>query len=387
MLSPDRIPLGVYIHLPWCLHRCAYCDFNAHALIGAPPADAYVDALLAEAAAEAPAVAGRAAETVFIGGGTPSLFPPEAVGRLLDGVRSIVDVADGAEVTLEANPGSAEAAAYRKFREAGVTRLSVGVQSFSDESLRRLGRIHDAAAARAAVAAALNAGFTGVNLDLMYGLPGQTRAAAEADVAEAVALGVPHISHYQLTVEPGTPLARRLPPDLPDQDLLAAMEEVCLERLAGAGYRRYEISAYAAAGHRCCHNLNYWRYGDYLGLGAGAHGKLTDSLGRVTRARRMRSPRHWMARAGTPAATVERVEVDADHRAFEFVMNGLRVLDGFDLRVAEERAGISPGDLTRRLAPFVADGLLAVNGDRVNATVTGIRYLDSVLVELLPSDR
>lgn len=378
-----RPPLGLYIHLPWCLHRCTYCDFNAHALRGELPETEYVRALDSDLALDAPAAAGRAIETVFIGGGTPSLFSPDAIGRILEAVDQRVPLARGAEITLEANPGSTEHAAWSGFREAGVNRLSLGVQSFGDRALRRLGRIHDAATARAAVDAALVVDFRSVNLDLMYALPGQSLDEAVHDVELAVATGVSHISHYQLTVEPGTPLASDVPGDLPGDDARADIEEACLERLAAHGFGRYEISAHGRPGHACEHNLGYWQYADYIGVGAGAHGKLTGDTGEVVRTRRVRSPRLWMASAGTPAGVSERLPVPEAERPFEVFMNGLRLADGIDPARAEAWASLPAGRLRTVAAGALADGWLEERAGRIRATAAGWRFLDSVLAEFV----
>lgn len=385
--EPDEGAVGLYVHLPWCLHRCAYCDFNAHALRGPLPEREYVEALLADLDHELREhSATPRVDTVFIGGGTPSLFSPEAIGRLLDGVAARLDVADDVEITLEANPGSAERTAYRAFREAGVTRLSVGVQSFHDRLLQRLGRIHDGEAARSAVQGAMDAGFDSVNLDLMYALPGQSIDAACADVEAALALGVPHVSHYQLTVEPGTPLAADVPGDLPDDDGRADMEEACVAGLLGSGLARYEVSAYARPGHACRHNLGYWGFRDYLGVGAGAHGKRTAGTpqGRqVVRTRRVRSPRLWMAGAGTSAAVAESSTPSREERLFEVLLNGLRLADGIHLDEASRRAAIPRAELEKQLAPWLEAGWLRRRGARIGATAYGWRFLDSLLMEFI----
>lgn len=269
-------PLSLYVHIPWCARKCPYCDFNSHAADRAVPERAYVDALLRDLEDELPGVGSRPIATLFIGGGTPSLFSAEAIARLLEGIRARVALAGDAEITLEANPGSADQDRFRGFRQAGVNRLSIGVQSFAPEKLRRLGRIHDREQALKAVAAARAAGFDNINLDLMFGLPEQTVTAALDDLATAIALGPKHLSFYQLTVEPNTRFYKD-PPRLPDEDTVEAMQRACQALLARQGYRRYEVSAYAQTDFRCRHNLNYWQFGDYLGIGAGAHGKLTDA--------------------------------------------------------------------------------------------------------------
>src|SRR5215469_7701003 len=274
-------PLSLYVHMPWCVKKCPYCDFNSHGLKGEPPPYAdYVDVLLADLDADlrdfGAAVHGRAVHSIFFGGGTPSLFAPELIDRFLDGVRERLPLIEGAEITLETNPGTVEHGRFDGYLAAGVNRLSFGIQSFDDDKLRRLGRIHSASEAEAAVKSAQDAGYANINLDLMYALPQQTLDGAQADVTRAIALQPTHISHYQLTLEPNTAFAAN-PPPLPDDDHSWAMQEACEQALAAAGYGQYEVSAYAQPGRRCVHNLNYWRFGDYLGIGAGAHGKLTDT--------------------------------------------------------------------------------------------------------------
>src|SRR5690349_3682356 len=285
-------PLALYVHIPWCVRKCPYCDFNSHERSGALPEREYVQKLLADLEAMLPSVWGRRLVSVFIGGGTPSLFSPEAIDELLAGVRARLPLEPGAEITLEANPGTVEAGRFRGFRAAGVNRISLGVQSFDDAMLAALGRIHSADEARRGVEAAL-ASFDNVNLDLMYGLPGQTMAMAQSDIRAALAIGVPHVSAYQLTIEPNTAFYSR-PPALPEHDACADMQLAVEEMLGGAGYEHYETSAFARPGHRCKHNLNYWEFGDYLGIGAGAHGKISFP-DRVTRHSRIKQPREFLS--------------------------------------------------------------------------------------------
>src|SRR5690606_23310645 len=305
-IEPRR-PLSLYVHLPWCVRKCPYCDFNSYRANGAVPEAAYVDALLRDLDAESELAAGRPIHSIFIGGGTPSLFSGEAVARLLGGVRARLDVAEDAEITLEANAGAADTGPFAAYRRAGVGRLSLGVQSFREAQLRALGRVHDERAAADAVLAAREAGFENLNVDLMYGLPDDTVSGAVADVERVIELGPAHVSWYQLTLEPNTAFHRR-PPPLPDEDVVLDIEARGRALLAAAGYERYEVSAYARPGFRCRHNLHYWRFGDYVGIGAGAHGKHTSADGEILRRAKTRNPRTYMELAGTDAAVrIERI--------------------------------------------------------------------------------
>src|ERR1035441_1460417 len=318
-------PLSLYVHVPWCIRKCPYCDFNSHAVRGSRddlPQQRYVDALVADLEAALPLVWGRRIHMIFIGGGTPSLFEPAQVERLLAAIRARLPLEPGCEVTLEANPGSFERDRFRAFRAAGVTRLSIGVQSFDDARLAALGRVHDAAEARAAITEAQGA-FATFNIDLMYALPGQTLSDCEADLAAALAFEPPHLSVYQLTIEPNTLFAKH-PPPLPDDDLAFAMLDRIAERTAEAGLERYEVSAYARPGHRSRHNLNYWEFGDYLGIGAGAHGKLSFAH-RVVRQVRLRDPAADMAGAEAGQAVASESEVARAELPFEFMLNALRL--------------------------------------------------------------
>ncbi len=376
-------PLAAYIHLPWCLQRCGYCDFNAHALRGALPEAAYVAALRREIRRQAPAARGRALRSVFIGGGTPSLFSPGAIGELLEELDRLIGIEPGAEVTLEANPGATERERYAAFREAGVNRLSLGVQSLSDQHLGALGRIHDAAAARSAIEAAQAAGVSGVNVDLMYGLPGQTVAEAVGDVARVARLGVDHVSHYQLTIEAGTPFGRRPPSGMPNEDTLVAMEEQCRVHLAASGLERYEVSAFARAGQRSVHNLGYWTFGDYLGLGAGAAGKSTDLGGAVVRTRQIAAPRRWMERAGSAEVVQEQEALSDSAVRFEFFLNALRLCHGVPVELAEARCRMPREELLQWLQPITERGLIEERSGWLRPTGFGLRHLDSALLLLM----
>ena len=348
-------PLSLYVHLPWCLRKCPYCDFNSHERAGALPEAAYVDALVADLEAALPRIWGRRVHSVFIGGGTPSLFSPAAVERLLTDVRARLPMEPGCEITLEANPGTFERERFHAFRAAGVTRLSVGVQSFDDAMLEAIGRVHDAAQARAAVAEAREA-FDTFNIDLMYALPGQTLAQMGADLDIALGFAPPHLSIYHLTVEPNTAFANA-PPELPDADLASEMLDLIAQRTGAAGLSRYEVSAFARAGHRCRHNLNYWQFGDYLGIGAGAHSKLSFPDG-VRRQVRWREPAMYMERAAAGQAVSNEHEVTTAQLPGEFMMNALRLADGFDAALFPERTGLSPTLLDEPLRQARERGLI-----------------------------
>jgi len=375
-------PLALYVHVPWCIRKCPYCDFNSHEARGTPDEAAYVDALLADLESALPGVWGRSVGSVFIGGGTPSLFAPAAIELLLAGVRARLPLVPGAEVTLEANPGTFERERFAGYFAAGVNRLSLGVQSFSPRHLAALGRVHGADEARRAAEAALSI-FGSVNLDLMFALPGQTLAECEADVAAALAFGTPHLSFYQLTIEPNTRFHSDPPPRLPDHDLAADMQELVAARLAGAGYRRYEVSAYAKPGHECAHNLNYWRFGDYLGIGAGAHAKVS-SADRIVREVRFKQPKQYLASVAAGDAVMERREVPRDEIGFEFMLNALRLAEGVPAALFTERTGHPLALVAARLAQGVRRGLIDADPTRIVATATGQRFLNATLEMFLP---
>ena len=365
-------PLALYVHLPWCARKCPYCDFNSHEHTAELPEKEYLAALFSSLEALLPSVWGRRVQSVFIGGGTPSLFPARAIDELLSGVRARLAVDPDAEITLEANPGSAEAARFRGYREAGVNRLSLGVQSFDDAMLRALGRVHSADEARRALEAAL-AVFGNVNIDLMYGLPAQTAAMARADIEEGVRSGAPHLSAYQLTIEPNTVFFAR-PPRLPGHDACADMQLAAEATLAAAGFEHYEVSAFARPGHRCRHNLNYWEFGDYLGIGAGAHGKLSFA-DRVTRHEQPKQPAQFLkgnfAREGRTVAAAE--------LPFEFMLNALRLVEGFPQDLFESRTGLSMVCVQREIAEAERKGLLEHCGKRIRPTERGRRFLNDAL--------
>src|SRR3954468_6916739 len=350
LLAP---PLSLYVHIPWCVKKCPYCDFNSHAREGALPVDAYVDAVLADLDRDlerfGEELAGREVVSVFFGGGTPSLFAPDAIARLIGGAAERLAFVDGAEITMETNPGTVEHGRFDEYLRAGVTRISFGVQSFDDDKLRRLGRIHSANEADRAIKTAQDAGFDNINLDLMYALPGQTLEGALADVERAIAFTPAHVSHYQLTLEPNTLFAAK-PPPLPDTDAAWDMQEACQRKLDEAGYAQYEVSAYARDGRRCVHNLNYWMFGDYLGIGAGAHGKITEADRRVVRSAKVKLPRSYLDRAARHEAFGTADAVAIEQLPFEFMLNALRLNDGVAIDVFEMRTGLSRRDIAKPVA-------------------------------------
>ncbi len=372
-------PLSLYVHLPWCERKCPYCDFNSHEIETIPEGE-YIAALLGDLDRDAHLAGGRRIETLFIGGGTPSLFSAEAIADLLEGLRQRLTFAPDLEATLEANPGSAEARKFRGFREAGITRLSLGIQSFDDGKLRALGRIHDREQAFAAIRYAAEAGFDSFNIDLMHGLPGQSEADALDDLHTALGFAPPHLSWYQLTIEPNTVFHKR-PPELPVEDELGAIQDAGEALLAAAGYRQYEVSAYSRPGMQCRHNLNYWGFGDYLALGAGAHGKLSFADGRILRYSKTRTPRDYLAAATT---TSECRELDASDRRGEFMLNALRLNRGFTLAEFSVRTGLPADSLQPQLGELVARELLEINDYRVHTTPLGRRFLDTVVAEFFP---
>jgi len=374
-------PLSLYIHLPWCLRKCPYCDFNSHEVRGDVSWERYVDALVADLESVLPLVWGRRVYTLFIGGGTPSLFPAESIDRLLGAVRARLPLDAAAEVTLEANPGTFELGKFRAFRDAGITRLSVGVQSFDAAALKALGRVHDADEARAAIEGAL-ALFERVNVDLMYALPGQSPEQALADVSTALGLGARHVSAYQLTLEPNT-VFHRYPPVLPDEDGAELIEQAVHGRLAEAGLERYEVSAFAAAGHRARHNLNYWTFGDYIGIGAGAHAKLS-LPDRIFRQVRHRQPQRFIDTAIAGDAVSEQHDVESSQIGFEFMLNALRLVEGVPVALFAERTGLPINAIAPALDAAEARGLLARDHLTMRPTAQGLRYLNDLVSLFLP---
>ncbi len=377
-------PLSLYIHIPWCVRKCPYCDFNSHQSPQTLPEMAYVDALISDLGQDLPRVWGRQVQSIFIGGGTPSLFSPQTLDHLLSNIRAMVQLQPLAEITLEANPGTLEAGRFREYRALGINRLSIGVQSFHDEQLKRLGRIHNAAQARQAAELAHTAGFENFNLDLMFALPGQSPDAALADIEAAIQLSPSHLSHYQLTLEPNTLFHNHPPAGIPEDETMWTMQEACQERLATAGYGHYEVSAYARPNQQCQHNLNYWEFGDYLGIGAGAHGKITHGAQQnITRLTKQRHPARYMA------ACVEQSSQSSDLRTeqvlspadagFEFMLNALRLQDGFAPHLFSTHTGLALTQIEAGLRQAEAKGLLEWSVQRIKPTRQGHLFLNDLL--------
>ncbi len=374
-------PLALYAHFPWCVQKCPYCDFNSHTLREELPEERYIDALLRDLDAQLPEVELRPLTSIFLGGGTPSLFSPTAIDRLLRYTREKVGFADGIEVTLEANPGTIERGKFAEYRAAGVTRVSLGAQSFDARQLKLLGRIHSADETRRAAEELHAAGLSNFNLDLMYALPAQTAEEAQADIQSALALNPAHLSQYHLTIEPGTVFAAA-PPTQPADEIVDEMLEGCLRTMLDAGFEQYEVSGYARKGARCAHNLNYWEFGDYLGIGAGAHGKLSyPSRGFAVRTQQTREPRRYLA--ADPRALIRKT-ISSRDLVFEFAMNGFRLVEGFGDELFEARTGLPIAVLEEALAALVARGLVERGEKRWCASPKGFRFLNEILVELLP---
>ena len=378
-------PLSLYVHIPWCVRKCPYCDFNSHEVRGksqgeAPEQD-YVQALIADLELALPQIWGRRVYSVFFGGGTPSLFSAHAIEELLAAFRARLNLAADAEITLEANPGTFESAKFRDYRACGVNRLSIGIQSFNPAKLQALGRIHDGDEARRAIGIA-QAHFDNINLDLMYALPQQTLQEAEQDIDAAQGFRTTHLSAYHLTLEPNT-LFYRHPPPLPDSELAADMQEMIEERLASAGYVNYETSAFAQPGRECRHNLNYWRFGDYLGIGAGAHSKLSFP-DRILRQARYKQPREYLQRTAAGAPVQEEHAVSPKDLGFEFMMNALRLADGFEVELFAERTGLALTAVERPLQEAMQRGLITRDHVRIAPTKRGQRFLNDLLQLFLP---
>ena len=375
-------PLSLYIHIPWCVQKCPYCDFNSHGLKQAIPEKAYIAHLLDDLGIDAQRVGDREVSSIFFGGGTPSLFSPEGIAAILHGVRQRVNLAKNAEITLEANPGTVESENFSGFRQAGVNRISIGVQSFQSQQLQALGRIHDGSQALSAAGYAHNAGLNSFNLDLMHGLPDQTTANALADLNQAILQQPPHLSWYQLTIEPNTLFASK-PPTLPDDDILWEIQQQGHELLTANGYQQYEISAYSQAGHQCQHNLNYWRFGDYLGIGCGAHGKITDAqYGSISRTVKVKHPKGYMDLSQPYLASD--TQVAADDLPFEFMMNRLRLTEACPKQDYDDFTGLTTAQfgLNDKLQQAIDKGLLIDTASHWQVSPLGRRYLNSLL-ELL----
>lgn len=383
----ENPPLSLYVHLPWCVEKCPYCDFNSHSLKGQDvPEQAYVDLLLKDLEAELPLIWGRPIETIFIGGGTPSLFSPAALDRLLCGLRALLDLRYTREITLEANPGTDVAKNLPALRDIGINRLSVGVQSFNDTQLTQLGRIHSARQAQQTIEAAQRAGFERINIDLMHGLPGQTLEMAMDDLTTAMHSGVGHISWYQLTLEPNTAFAA-FPPVLPDEDTLADIYDSGLALLSKQGFTRYEVSAFCRNQEYCEHNQNYWQFGDYLGIGAGAHGKITMAAeSRITRRRRVAHPKAY-ADAIHANHAVEEQNIPRRELAFEFMLNALRLPDGVPADLFQRRTGQPLAVIRNTLTSLEDDGLIEWGINHIRPTALGLNYLNDVLQRFLPDNQ
>jgi oxygen-independent coproporphyrinogen-3 oxidase len=374
-------PLALYAHFPWCVQKCPYCDFNSYSLREELPEQRYIETLKRDFDAQAELAAGRSLTSVFLGGGTPSLFSPAAIGAFLEHARAGLGFGAGIEITLEANPGTLERGRFAEYRAAGITRVSLGAQSFDERQLKTLGRIHSADETRRAAEELHAAGLSNFNLDLMYALPGQTADEAEADLRAALALRPAHLSQYHLTIEPGT-LFAAAPPVQPADEVVDDMLASSLRILGERGFEQYEVSGYAGPGARCAHNLNYWTFGDYLGIGAGAHGKITAADGQIMRTQQWREPRRYL---GAELRSVTRRIVEQPELPFEFAMNAFRLAEGFPESLFEERTGMPAAVLNQALGPALARGLVEHQSYRWRATPRGFRFLNDILVDLLPA--
>jgi putative oxygen-independent coproporphyrinogen III oxidase len=374
-------PLSLYIHLPWCERKCPYCDFNSHELRDLPETN-YVDALLRDLEGDLALAQGRTIETLFIGGGTPSLFSAREIARLLEGVGSLMNLSPELEATMEANPGSAEAGKFEGFRAAGINRLSLGIQSFDDHCLQALGRVHNSDQAKAAIEHARAAGFDNLNIDLMHGLPGQSTTAAVSDLRTALAYKPSHLSWYQLTIEPNTRFHKQ-PPLLPIEDELADIQQRGEAVLASAGFSQYEVSAYSYGNFRCRHNLNYWSFGDYLGIGAGAHGKVSYSDGRIERYAKTRQPEAYLT-AQANGFTASRHLLSRGDTRGEFMLNALRLNEGFSRKQFTARTGLDASEIEDTLQRFEREGLLDIDGAQIKTSELGRRFLDTVVAGFFP---
>lgn len=381
--TPPPPSLSLYIHIPWCIRKCPYCDFNSHQIPSNIPENDYITALLADLEQDIPRVSGRTIRTLFIGGGTPSLLSPDAIDKLLSGIRARIPVAAGAETTLEANPGTIDNTRFQGFQEAGINRLSLGIQSFNDTALQKLSRIHGRKQAIKAIEMARQAGFKKINLDIMFGLPTQTIEAALEDLRTAITYQPPHLSWYQLTIEPNT-LFYHQPPPLPDDDLLWEMQTAGQKYLAEQGYYQYEISAYAKPGQQCLHNLNYWKFGDYIGIGAGAHSKITEPS-TITRLTKQRHPHTYLQTAHTGTVITNCTTLTEKEVVLEFMINALRLFEGFTEQEFIENTSLNLAYIEKTVQKAKARGWLKVEGaQRISATNTGMRFLNDLLGLFVP---
>lgn len=377
-------PLSIYIHVPWCVRKCPYCDFNSHALQGEIPEEAYLTALEQDLISVLPSVWGRAIHTVFIGGGTPSLLSARAVDKMMTMLRNLFNLAPGTEVTMEANPGTVEASRFADYAASGITRVSLGIQSFDDESLKRLGRIHDSRQARAAIDIAQKS-FKRVNLDLMYALPYQTLEACRQEIETALSFGTEHLSLYNLTMEPNTVFAKYPPEGLPDDDLAGDLQDLLIEMTAAAGFEQYEVSAYARNQAYCQHNLNYWEFGDYIGVGPGAHGKIS-AHNQIHRTARVKNPESWMQKVMTGEQLAESRYLQVDELPFEFMLNALRLKQGVPTHYFADRCGTNLSLMTAMMNEAVQKGLLDSDPSRLKASELGWRYLNDLQEIFLKND-
>ena len=377
-------PLSLYIHVPWCVRKCPYCDFNSHKSPDELPEDAYIDALIRDLEQELPSVWGRTVQTIFIGGGTPSLFSAKAYERLFSSIRALLPLSSHVEITLEANPGTFEAQRFSDYLDIGINRLSIGVQSFNDDSLTALGRIHNGKQAIHAIETAHKVGFENFNLDIMFGLPNQNEKTARNDVETAIALEPSHLSYYQLTLEPNT-LFYQQPPTLPDEDPIIDWQIANQQRLAEAGYQQYEVSAYAKNNMQCQHNLNYWQFGDYLGIGAGAHGKISDAAKQsVIRRSKQKQPQAYIDSAGTPTIILSEEPITKHDMGFEFMLNALRLTAGFPTPLFYQHSGLPLSHINKALQQAEELGLITRDIHLICPTEKGQRYLNTLIELFLP---
>lgn len=379
-------PLALYIHFPWCVQKCPYCDFNSHELKKTLDEKKYIDALISDLEQELPSFWGRSISSIFMGGGTPSLFSPESIDQLISALRARLTFAPDIEITMEANPGTVELGKFNEFRAAGINRLSIGIQSFDEDKLQKLGRIHGRKEAIRAAELAHDAGFNSFNLDLMYGLPNQSLAQAVEDIETAIALEPKHLSHYQLTIEPNT-FFHHQPPVTPDDDMLWEMQLTCQERLAKHDYAQYEISAYAKEGYQCQHNLNYWQFGDYLGIGAGAHGKLTNAPEqKIIRSWKVKQPQDYLNNAATDKRISGEKILSRDDASFEFMMNALRLNEGFETEVFQQHVGLPISIIEKALKQAEEKDWISWDLKRIKPTDTGRQYLNNLLELFMQED-